>query len=74
MRPSGSQLGPELRHRSNLLGSCHVIVISKLLSHSSIAVTPRCLDHLTDDRAVAALEAVDLPPLGQKRNDPARRR
>lgn len=40
-----------------------VAVISKLLGHSSIAVTTRYLDHLTNDRAIAALEAVDLPPL-----------
>ena len=40
-----------------------VVTISKLLGHSSIAVTSRYLDHLTNDRAVAALEAVDLPPL-----------
>jgi site-specific recombinase XerD len=41
-----------------------VVVISKLLGHSSIAVTSRYLDHLTNDRAVAALEAVELPPIG----------
>ncbi len=41
-----------------------VVVISKLLGHSSIAVTSRYLDHLTNDRAVAALEAVELPELG----------
>jgi site-specific recombinase XerD len=41
-----------------------VVTISKLLGHSSIAVTSRYLDHLTNDRAVAALAAVDLPPLG----------
>ena len=41
-----------------------VVTISKLLGHSSIAVTSRYLDHLTNDRAVAALEAVDLPKLG----------
>ena len=40
-----------------------VVTISKLLGHSSIAVTSRYLDHLTNDRAVAALEAVELPPL-----------
>ena len=40
-----------------------VVTISKLLGHSSIAVTSRYLDHLTNDRAVAALEAVDLPGL-----------
>jgi site-specific recombinase XerD len=40
-----------------------VVVISKLLGHSSIAVTSRYLDHLTNDRAIAALEAVELPPL-----------
>jgi site-specific recombinase XerD len=41
-----------------------VVAISKLLGHSSIAVTNRYLDHLTNDRAVAALEAVELPELG----------
>jgi integrase len=40
-----------------------VVVISKLLGHSSIAVTSRYLDHLTNDRAVAVLEGIDLPPL-----------
>jgi integrase len=40
-----------------------VVVISKLLGHSSIAVTSRYLDHLTNDRAVAALAAVELPEL-----------
>jgi hypothetical protein len=40
-----------------------VVQISKLLGHSSIADTSRYLGHLTNDRAVAALEAVDLPPL-----------
>jgi integrase/recombinase XerC len=38
-------------------------VISKLLGHSSIAVTSRYLDHLTNHQAVTALERVDLPPL-----------
>jgi integrase/recombinase XerD len=37
--------------------------ISKLLGHSSIAVTARYLDHLSNGQAVAALEAVELPPL-----------
>lgn len=41
-----------------------VATISKLLGHSSIAVTARYLDHLTNYQAVTALEAVDLPPLG----------
>ena len=40
-----------------------VSVISKLLGHSSLAVTARYLDHLTNDQAVMALEAADLPPL-----------
>ena len=42
-----------------------VVVISKLLGHSSIAVTSRYLDHLTNHQAVTALEGVDLPPLGE---------
>jgi site-specific recombinase XerD len=45
-------------------GGMDVGAISKLLGHSSIAVTARYLDHLTNDRAVAALAAIDLPPLG----------
>ncbi len=40
-----------------------VVTISKLLGHSSIAVTARYLDHLTNAQAVKALQAVDLPPL-----------
>lgn len=38
-------------------------VISKLLGHSSVAVTARYLDHLTNHQAVAALGAVELPAL-----------
>jgi site-specific recombinase XerD len=38
-----------------------VTVISKLLGHSSVAVTARYLDHLTNSQAVSALGAVDLP-------------
>lgn len=37
--------------------------ISKLLGHSSIAVTSRYLDHLSNDQAVAALDDIDLPEL-----------
>lgn len=40
-----------------------VAAISKLLGHSSIAVTARYLDHLTNGQAIAALEAVELPLL-----------
>jgi integrase/recombinase XerC len=40
-----------------------VTVISKLLGHSSVAVTARYLDHLTNHQAVSALEAVELPSL-----------
>lgn len=40
-----------------------VTVISKLLGHSSVAVTARYLDHLTNAGAVAALGSADLPPL-----------
>ena len=40
-----------------------VTTISKLLGHSSVAVTARYLDHLTNGEAVAALQSVDLPPL-----------
>jgi site-specific recombinase XerD len=37
--------------------------ISKLLGHSSIAVTARYLDHLTNGEAVEALQGLDLPEL-----------
>lgn len=40
-----------------------VVTISKLLGHSSIAVTQRYLDHLTNSQAVATLAAVDWPDL-----------
>jgi site-specific recombinase XerD len=38
-----------------------VVTISKLLGHSSIAVTARYLDHLTNGEAIETLEALDLP-------------
>jgi integrase/recombinase XerC len=41
-----------------------VTVISKLLGHSSVAVTARYLDHLTNGQAVTALQAVQLPRPG----------
>jgi site-specific recombinase XerD len=40
-----------------------VTVIAKLLGHSSVAVTSRYLDHLTNRQAVSVLEGVKLPPL-----------
>jgi site-specific recombinase XerD len=40
-----------------------VTVISKLLGHSSVAVTATYLDHLTNHQAVSALAAVDLPEM-----------
>lgn len=40
-----------------------VAAISKLLGHSSIAVTARYLDHLTNQEAIDALQDVDLPDL-----------
>lgn len=40
-----------------------VAAISRLLGHSSVAVTARYLDHLTNDVAGKALMALDLPPL-----------
>ena len=40
-----------------------VVTISKLLGHSSIAVTSRYLDHLTNGQAVSALQGASLPPL-----------
>ena len=42
--------------------------ISKLLGHSSISVTSRYLDHLSNDQAVAALDDIELPEL-----EPAKR-
>ena len=41
-----------------------VTTISKLLGHSTPAVTSRYLDHLTNDQAVSALTAIELPELG----------
>jgi integrase/recombinase XerD len=40
-----------------------VVVISKALGHSSIAVTARYLDHLTNDQAVHAVAALSLPEI-----------
>lgn len=40
-----------------------VTKISKLLGHSSVAVTSKYLDHLTNAEAVAVLGTVDLPAL-----------
>lgn len=45
------------------MGKTPVTVISKLLGHSSIAVTSRYLDHLSNGEAVTFLEGVELPPL-----------
>jgi site-specific recombinase XerD len=45
------------------LAGADVVTISKLLGHSSIAVTVRYLDHLTNSQAVEALGAIELPPL-----------
>jgi site-specific recombinase XerD len=42
-----------------------VATISKLLGHSSIAVTSRYLDHLTNGQAIERLQAIDLPSLGE---------
>jgi site-specific recombinase XerD len=44
-------------------GGADVVTISKLLGHSSIAVTARYLDHLSNSQAIAALETIDLPHL-----------
>ena len=38
-------------------------MISKLLGHSSAAVTARYLDHLTNGQAITALETAGLPLL-----------
>jgi integrase/recombinase XerD len=44
-------------------GGVPVSQISRLLGHSSIAVTSRYLDHLSNAAAIEALEAVELPAL-----------
>lgn len=41
-----------------------VTMISKLLGHSSVAVTARYLEHLTNHQAVTMLGTVDLPKVG----------
>lgn len=41
----------------------HISVISKLLGHSSIAVTARYLDHMTNKHAIDALQGLHLPAL-----------
>ncbi len=41
-----------------------LLTISKLLGHSSVAITHRYLDHLTNDQAVSALQTIELPELG----------
>jgi hypothetical protein len=43
------------------------VTISKPLGHSSIAVTSRYLDHLTNAQAVTVLEQIDLPLIGGER-------
>lgn len=48
-----------------------VVTISKLLGHSSIAVTARYLDHLTNAQAVEALAGLDLPDVGAEDEKPA---
>jgi integrase/recombinase XerD len=40
-----------------------VVTISKLLGHSSVAVTARYLDHLSNSQAISALVLIDLPHL-----------
>lgn len=46
-----------------LNGGADIVTISKLLGHSSVAVTARYLDHLTNHQAVAALQGIQLPQL-----------
>jgi site-specific recombinase XerD len=40
-----------------------IVVVSKLLGHSSISVTARYLDHLSNKQAIDAGVLLDLPPL-----------
>jgi site-specific recombinase XerD len=40
-----------------------LVKISKLLGHSSVAITHRYLDHLSNEQAIAALAATELPKL-----------
>lgn len=44
-----------------LQAGADVVTISKALGHESIATTARYLDHLSNDRAVIAVAALDLP-------------
>ena len=46
-----------------------ITTISKLLGHSSVAITARYLDHLTNHQAVMALAAMNKP--GEAVNEPA---
>jgi len=55
-------------------GGADVVQISKLLGHSSIAVTARYLDHLTNAGAGEALRAIDLPELPDVAPAPRKRR
>ena len=59
---STARPAPLLRRRASQ-GRMDTAAISKLLGHSSVAVTARYLDHLTNDEAGKALAAIDLPPL-----------
>jgi site-specific recombinase XerD len=63
----GKRVHPHgLRHSYAVSLECAgltVTEISKLLGHSSIRVTARYLDHLTNGAAIEALERADLPEL-----------
>ena len=69
-RPSGHrQAGPSACVRHTFAWELEqarvpITVISALLGHSSIAVTARYLNHLSNNQAIEALEAVELPGLG----------